>query len=104
MSSETDFLIASCRESLRQVIDPEVGINIVDLGLVYRLELSDGVLQADITMTSPACPMGEQILAEAEDALTAALPPSVPVQLELVWNPPWSQERMSDFAKLHFGW
>ena len=79
-------------------------MNIVDLGLVYRLELLGSVLHADITMTSPACPMGEQIMAEAEEALLSCLPPSVPLNLELVWEPPWSQARMSDQAKQHFGW
>ncbi|MFA9441810.1 metal-sulfur cluster assembly factor [Uliginosibacterium sp. sgz301328] len=100
MSELTDRL----REALRTVIDPEVGMNIVDLGLVYRIEEKDGVIQIDLTMTSPACPMGESIAEEAEQAARSCLPPSQPVDLALVWDPPWSPARMTDAARAHFGW
>lgn len=91
-------------QALRRVYDPEVGINIVDLGLVYRLEWVGDCLQADLTMTSPACPMGESIASEAEAALQACLPAGCEVQLQLVWEPPWSPERMSEKARLELGW
>lgn len=89
---------------MRQVIDPEVGMNIVDLGLVYRLEASAEQVQMDLTMTSPACPMGESIMAEAEAVLESCVPPSTHVEVKLVWDPPWSPALMSEQARLHFGW
>jgi metal-sulfur cluster biosynthetic enzyme len=99
MATETQNL----QDALRQVIDPEVGMNIVDLGLVYRLEHTQAGVELELTMTSPACPMGEGIAQEAEAALIAAFP-GIPVQVQLVWNPPWTPERMSDHARAHFGW
>ena len=92
------------RQALRQVIDPEVGLNIVDLGLVYRLDISDKRVELDLTMTSPACPMGESIAAEAEESLYACLPPSILVEVQLVWEPPWTPARMTDQAREHLGW
>jgi metal-sulfur cluster biosynthetic enzyme len=93
------------REALRQVIDPEAGMNIVELGLVYGIETcaSDGV-RVQMTMTSAACPMAEMIVDDAHAALRSALPPGTPIEVELVWDPPWTPERMSDFARDHFGW
>jgi len=96
--------IDTLRDVLRQVIDPEVGMNIVDLGLVYRLEVIDAHVQLDLTMTSPACPMGEGILDEAEAALKACIPASWIVEAQLVWAPAWTPARMSENARLHFGW
>ena len=95
---------AGIRNILRQVIDPEAGMNIVDLGLVYRVEAgSDRVLVA-ITMTSPACPLGEMIMDQVRDALAPALPQSCAVEIRLVWEPPWEPSMMSAAGKQHFGW
>ena len=104
MPSEPAQIEALLRTALRRVIDPEVGMNIVDLGLVYRLEASASGVELDLTMTSPACPMGEMIVAEAEAALADCVPPDQPVTVQLVWEPPWSPERMSAEARQHFGW
>lgn len=92
------------REALREVIDPELGMNIVDLGLVYRLEVIDNGVELDLTMTSPACPLGESIAADAQAALESRLPPDAWVDVNLVWDPPWSPALMSEEARLHFGW
>ncbi|MEC5387260.1 metal-sulfur cluster assembly factor [Uliginosibacterium sp. H3] len=92
------------QQALRQIIDPEVGLNIVDLGLVYRLETSSEGVQLDMTMTSPACPMSGGILAEVEEVLAANLPADACIEVQLVWNPPWSPDLMSDTAREHFGW
>ncbi|WP_018605574.1 metal-sulfur cluster assembly factor [Uliginosibacterium gangwonense] len=100
MTTDTHTL----QEVLRQVIDPEVGMNIVDLGLVYRLEHKADGVELDLTMTSPACPMGESIAEDAEAVLKAALPIDCPVRVQLVWNPPWSPALMSEQARQHFGW
>lgn len=89
---------------LRGVIDPEVGMNIVDLGLVYGVEISANRLHVDLTMTTPACPMGEMILDDAQQALAALVPTSVEIDLNLVWDPPWSPDKMSEHAREHFGW
>lgn len=92
------------RTALRQVIDPEIGMNIVDLGLVYRLERDETGVELDITMTSPACPMGEQIIDEAQAALEACLPAGTPIEVQLVWEPPWSPACMSERARQQLGW
>jgi metal-sulfur cluster biosynthetic enzyme len=92
------------RTALRSVIDPEVGINIVDLGLVYGVIISDNKLHVDLTMTTPACPMGEMIMDDARRALVALMPTGVEIELELVWEPPWEPSKMSDHARDHFGW
>lgn len=92
------------RTALRAVIDPEVGMNIVDLGLVYNVEISPNKLHVDLTMTTPACPMGEMILDDARHALAALAPTGVEIDLNLVWEPPWSADKMSEHARKHFGW
>ena len=91
------------RAVLRRVIDPEVGVNIVDLGLVYRIDTTAGIV-IEITMTSPACPMGEMILDEVRHELAEALPDDPPADVRLVWEPPWNPSMMSARSKLHFGW
>ena len=92
------------REALRGVIDPEAGMNIVELGLVYGVDVSDAGVQVQMTMTSAACPMAEMIVDDARAAVQAVLPATVLIEVELVWDPPWTPERMSDFAREHFGW
>jgi len=91
------------REALRQVMDPEIGINIVDLGLIYGLAVSAGRIAVTMTLTTPTCPMGDLLLDEVEAAL-GRLAPGVEIDLEVVWEPPWSAEKMSDAARQQFGW
>lgn len=90
--------------ALRKVIDPEIGINIVDLGLVYGLHQAGDDVSVDLTMTSPACPLGETIIADIEHELIAVLPEGANVHVNLVWDPPWSPARMSDRARETLGW
>jgi metal-sulfur cluster biosynthetic enzyme len=92
------------RTVLRKVIDPEVGLNIVDLGLIYGVEISDNKLHVDLTMTTEACPMGEMILADARRTLETSLPADAEIELDLVWEPPWNPSMMSEDARAHFGW
>jgi metal-sulfur cluster biosynthetic enzyme len=92
------------RDALRQVMDPEAGMNIVDLGLVYGIDVGDAGVQVQLTMTSAACPMADMIIDDAYAALEGALPRSTPVEIELVWDPPWTPDRMSDLARDRFGW
>ncbi|MGY6258056.1 metal-sulfur cluster assembly factor [Paraburkholderia caledonica] len=92
------------RDALRQVIDPEVGLNIVDFGLVYRIELSSRRLLVEIAMTSPACPMGELLRDEVRAVAREVAPTNVPVDVALVWEPPWSPTMMSDAAHEVLRW
>lgn len=92
------------RESLRQVIDPEVGLDIVDLGLVYRLEYVGDALEADLTMTSPACPATGMMAADVEQVLRDALPPGMACRVRVVWDPPWDPERISPAGRERLGW
>lgn len=92
------------RTTLRAVVDPEVGVNIVDLGLIYDVQVSPEQLYIAMTMTSPACPMGDMIIEDAETALAAAWPEAPPASIELVWNPPWEPSMMSDKARDNLGW
>lgn len=92
------------RDALRQVIDPEVGINIVDLGLVYAIDIHAESVRIEMTMTSAACPMGDMIVDDVYEVLHAVLPSMMQPDVCLVWEPPWTPAMMSDEGKLHFGW
>ena len=94
---------ADLLDRLRTVIDPELGINIVDLGLVYGAETVDGVARIRLTTTTPACPIGSYLT----DAIRWALlevDGLLDVDVELTHDPPWSPDRMSDEAKVQLGW
>lgn len=92
------------REILRQIIDPEVGVNIVDLGLVYRIESTPESLRVAMTMTSPACPLGAMIVDDVSAALVAGLPGRPAPEVTLVWEPPWQPSMISEHGKLALGW
>lgn len=92
------------RDALRKVVDPEIGANIVDLGLVYRIELNERSLLVEMTMTSPACPMGDLIVDDAHAEFDRVLPADVSVNLQVVWEPPWNPSMMSEQCRLRLGW
>ena len=88
--------------ALKTVIDPELGYNIVDIGLVYGLEEDDGRVRITLTTTTPGCPATAFIRAAVESC-AAAVPGVGAVEVEMTWQPRWSPERMSEAAKAHFG-
>ncbi len=90
-------------EILRKVIDPEIGINVVDLGLIYDVNIDDKKLDVDMTMTTAACPLGAYITDQA-DMLLRQFFPEAEVNVNLVWHPPWTPEMMSDAARQQLGW
>ena len=92
------------REALRQVEDPEAGMNIVDLGLVYAVEVGAGGVRVDLTMTTAACPMADMIVEAARDVVHAIVPAGTTVDVQLVWDPPWTPDKMTGIAREHFGW
>ena len=96
--------IENVREALRDVLDPELGINVVDLGLVYEVRVRDGDVSVAMTMTTPACPLGETLSEQAEAAIRQKVPVVKSVTVDLVWDPPWRPSMMSDVAKERLGW
>ena len=98
MISETLILTA-----LKHVLDPEIGVNIVDLGLVYEVKVENGDVYITMTMTTPGCPLHESISKGAEEAVRQ-LPGVENVKVDLVWEPAWTPERMSDWARKQLGW
>lgn len=90
-------------EALRTVIDPELGANIVDLGLVYAVELDDGSVHVVITMTTPACPLHDYLTAQIDDVLRGQFPDLKSVDVELVWEPPWHPDMMSPALQRELG-
>jgi metal-sulfur cluster biosynthetic enzyme len=92
------------RAALRGVMDPEVGMNVVDLGLVYEAEVRDGDVRVVMTMTTPACPLGESICREAEQTIRDTVPGVKGISVDLVWDPPWQPSMMSVEARQQLGW
>jgi FeS assembly SUF system protein len=89
--------------ALRTVHDPEIPINIYDLGLIYKIDIKDnGDVNVDMTLTAPACPVAGMMPLMVKDAV-ATVEGVGEVAVELVWDPPWSQDNMSDEAKLQLG-
>lgn len=102
--SNEEIALKVVYSALESVIDPEVGINIVDLGLVYAVAVSTERVEVSMSLTSPACPMGAHLAEESREAIQARVVPGVEVDVKLVWEPPWSPEKMSDKAKKLLGW
>lgn len=90
--------------ALESVVDPEVALNIVDVGLVYGVTVREGRARVQVTMTSAACPVAEVIVQDIESELDRALPPELLIHVELVWEPPWTAQRLSAKAKGLMGW
>src|SRR5919202_2761732 len=80
---------AEVMNALKAVYDPEIGISIVDLGLVYGVKVEDHVVNVDMTLTSPACPLGPVIQTQAHAILTSHFEDVEDVKINLVWTPPW---------------
>lgn len=88
------------REAMKQVEDPELGVNVVDLGLLYGVSINEtGNVILDMTLTSMGCPLTEQILADSQRAIFP-LEGVSSVDVNWVWDPPWSPEAMTDEGKL----
>lgn len=92
---------ADVLEALREVIDPELGYNIVDLGFIYSLEIVDGVVEITMTATTPGCPAKDYIVAGVREC-AARIPGVTDVDVTLVWEPAWSPARMQSEARIHF--
>ena len=96
-------LLEPVLEALKTVRDPEVPVNLVDLGLIYELTVKrGGTVYIEMTLTTPACPVAQSMPGEVEAAV-AAVPGVNEVRVKLVWSPPWDRERMSEEAKLELG-
>lgn len=91
-------------QALRHVIDPEIGINIVDLGLVYAAEGQGGHVHVVMTMTTAACPLGESIAEEVRTTILKDVSGAKSVSVDLVWQPPWQPSMMSPAARERLGW
>jgi metal-sulfur cluster biosynthetic enzyme len=98
-SLDADRLRAECLEALKVVRDPEIPVNVVDLGLVYRLDVdADGSVDVDMTLTSMGCPVQDMIQADVELACMK-VEGVRKVTVEFVWSPPWSTDKMTDDGK-----
>ncbi|WP_277586064.1 metal-sulfur cluster assembly factor [Psychrobacillus antarcticus] len=104
MSQDTEQdMKDSMMAALENVIDPELGIDIVNLGLVYDVQLADDdIAKVTMTLTSMGCPMGPQIVDQVKTAL-GELPEVKETDVNIVFNPPWSKENMSRYAKIALG-
>ena len=88
--------------ALRTVIDPEIGLNIVDLGLIYEIQINEGKANVKMTLTTPGCPMHATIYQEVKEKVESlnAINDAI---VQIVWDPPWTMDRMSDEAKKEMG-
>lgn len=89
--------------ALEMVIDPELGIDIVNLGLIYNVNVDDeGLCTVDMTLTSMGCPMGPQIMNQVKEVLDE-VPEVKETEINIVWSPPWGKDKMSRYAKIALG-
>lgn len=95
MSVTRDDIIGA----IKKVYDPEICVNIWDLGLIYNIEIKPKEIVITMTFTSPTCPMMEELLAQVQE-YTEEVSQGVPVFVELVWDPPWDLSKMSEAARL----
>jgi len=97
-----DELVERVIEALKTVYDPEIPVNIYDLGLIYKVEINGTFADVDMTLTAPGCPVAATFPGMVER--TVALVPGIDgAAVELVWDPPWTQELISEAARLELG-
>jgi FeS assembly SUF system protein len=85
---------------MKTVFDPEIPVDIYELGLIYAVEIADdGAVKVEMTLTTPSCPSAQELPAQVEEAVRA-VPGVTDVKVEVVWDPPWDQSRMSEDARL----
>ncbi|MEL6281092.1 MAG: SUF system Fe-S cluster assembly protein, partial [Pseudomonadota bacterium] len=102
-STEDHPLFDSVVESCRSVFDPEIPVNIYDLGLIYSIRIdSESNVAVDMTMTAPGCPVAGEMPGWVADAIEP-LPGVKTVNVQLVWEPPWGMDKLSDEARLELG-
>ena len=104
MESLNETIIeAQVLEALRTCFDPEIPVNIYDLGLIYEIKVSpEGAVAVQMTLTSPHCPAVQSLPAEVKDKIRA-VPGVTQAKIDLVWDPPWDQDKMSEAARLQLG-
>jgi len=98
----SEFSLEQAKLALRKVKDPDLNLNIVDLGLVYDVRVADNDVEVDMSLTSPGCPSGPEIMGEAERALKA-IPGVGAVTINLVWSPFWSPDRIEPRVRAYMG-
>ena len=91
------------RKALEKVIDPELGVSIVDLGLIYDVRFEDGVAEVEMTLTSPGCPLAGVIDRQVKEVVGFEVPEVKKLTVEIVWDPPWSKDLMSEELKAEIG-
>ena len=99
---EGDSLHDAVIAALRDIFDPEIPVNIYDLGLIYGVEIADGHVTINMTLTTPHCPVAESMPGEVE-LRVMAVPGVATCDVNLVWDPPWNPASMSDEARLELG-
>lgn len=90
------------RLALRRVKDPELSLNIIDLGLVYDIRVEGSAVTVDMSLTSPGCPSGPEIMTDAEQAVRT-IPEVESVTMNLVWTPPWTPDRIEPRVRAYLG-
>ena len=91
-------------DALKACYDPEIPVNIYEMGLIYRVEVGeDRMVSVDMTLTSPACPVAQSLPIEVQDRIEAMVPDISGARVEVVWDPPWNMDMMSEAAKLELG-
>ena len=98
----SDVTLEQAKLALRKVKDPDLNLNIVDLGLVYDVRVADGNVEVDMSLTSPGCPSGPEIMGDAERVLKA-LPGVGTVTVNLVWSPFWTPDRIEPRVRAYMG-
>lgn len=91
-------------DALTRVVDPEVAMSIVDLGLIQAVTITEDIAQVRMTMTSAACPVTELIVDEVQSELDRVLPAGCAIDVELCWEPPWTPDQMSERARRFMQW
>jgi len=100
---EGEPVISDIVDALRTVFDPEIPVNIYDLGLIYAIDSrQDGSVKVEMTLTAPGCPVAEDIPVWVRDAV-ATVDGTTDVDVEIVWDPPWDPSMMSEYAKIELG-
>lgn len=102
----TSFLLnpETVLAALYEVYDPELGINVVDLGLVYEIEVEGSRVRVVMTLTTPGCPLHDSIAEAVHEAVVAFAPGVSEVVVDLVWDPPWRPEMITEAGRRELGW